>query len=79
MQRNFVIDWSLMKDTIWLYIVVQNARLGFLYHSFNDSHHRTVCQWSIGFSQIDAFPVWRAWALALVQMEHYAQARVKLK
>ncbi|KAH7298964.1 hypothetical protein KP509_25G067100 [Ceratopteris richardii] len=29
--------------------------------------------------KIDAFPVWRAWAHAFVQMEHYAQARVKLK
>ncbi|MCO5594323.1 hypothetical protein L7F22_048353 [Adiantum nelumboides] len=29
--------------------------------------------------KVNAFPVWRAWAHALVQMEHYAQARVKLK
>lgn len=29
--------------------------------------------------KIDAFPVWKTWAHALVQMEHYAQARVKLK
>ncbi|PKA58911.1 hypothetical protein AXF42_Ash001004 [Apostasia shenzhenica] len=29
--------------------------------------------------RIDAFPVWNAWGHALLQMEHYAQARVKFK
>ncbi|KAL5729310.1 hypothetical protein ACHQM5_002282 [Ranunculus cassubicifolius] len=29
--------------------------------------------------KIDAFPVWNAWGLALIRMEHYAQARVKFK
>ncbi|KAG8044887.1 hypothetical protein GUJ93_ZPchr0008g11794, partial [Zizania palustris] len=29
--------------------------------------------------KIDAFPVWVAWGHALVQMEHYSQARVKFK
>ncbi|KAJ3671098.1 hypothetical protein LUZ60_008524 [Juncus effusus] len=29
--------------------------------------------------KIDAFPVWKAWGLALIRMEHYAQARVKFK
>ncbi|KAI3812488.1 hypothetical protein L1987_17198 [Smallanthus sonchifolius] len=29
--------------------------------------------------KIDAFAVWNAWGLALIRMEHYAQARVKFK
>ncbi|KAL4570212.1 hypothetical protein LXL04_025863 [Taraxacum kok-saghyz] len=29
--------------------------------------------------KIDAFAVWNAWGLALIKMEHYAQARVKFK
>ncbi|EOY29640.1 Zinc finger FYVE domain-containing protein 26 isoform 2 [Theobroma cacao] len=29
--------------------------------------------------KIDVFPVWNAWGLALIRMEHYAQARVKFK
>ncbi|XP_030492459.2 uncharacterized protein LOC115708351 isoform X1 [Cannabis sativa] len=29
--------------------------------------------------KIDIFPVWNAWGLALIRMEHYAQARVKFK
>ncbi|OUZ99912.1 hypothetical protein BVC80_9069g19 [Macleaya cordata] len=29
--------------------------------------------------KIDAFPVWNAWGLALIRMEHYSQARVKFK
>ncbi|KAE8675824.1 Zinc finger FYVE domain-containing protein 26 isoform 2 [Hibiscus syriacus] len=29
--------------------------------------------------KIDVFPVWIAWGRALIQMEHYAQARVKFK
>ncbi|GMI92528.1 hypothetical protein like AT2G25730 [Hibiscus trionum] len=29
--------------------------------------------------KIDAFPAWNAWGRALIQMEHYAQARVKFK
>ncbi|KAI0493860.1 hypothetical protein KFK09_023985 [Dendrobium nobile] len=29
--------------------------------------------------KIDGFPVWNAWGRALIQMEHYAQARIKFK
>lgn len=29
--------------------------------------------------KIDVFPVWNAWGHALIQMEHYTQARVKFK
>ncbi|CAK9164522.1 unnamed protein product [Ilex paraguariensis] len=29
--------------------------------------------------KIEVFPVWNAWGLALIRMEHYAQARVKFK
>ncbi|KAK8942081.1 hypothetical protein KSP40_PGU011520 [Platanthera guangdongensis] len=29
--------------------------------------------------KIDVFPAWNAWGRALIQMEHYAQARVKFK
>lgn len=29
--------------------------------------------------QIDGFPVWNAWGRALIQMENYAQARIKFK
>ncbi|KAK9274384.1 hypothetical protein L1049_019198 [Liquidambar formosana] len=29
--------------------------------------------------KIEAFPVWNSWGLALIRMEHYAQARVKFK
>ncbi|MCL7036661.1 hypothetical protein MKW94_010857 [Papaver nudicaule] len=29
--------------------------------------------------KINAFPVWSAWGLALIKMEHYSQARVKFK
>ncbi|KAK8581989.1 hypothetical protein V6N13_144978 [Hibiscus sabdariffa] len=29
--------------------------------------------------KIDVFPAWNAWGLALIQMEHYTQARVKFK
>ncbi|KAL8521988.1 hypothetical protein ACS0TY_012224 [Phlomoides rotata] len=29
--------------------------------------------------KIEVFPVWNAWGRALIQMEHYAQARVKFK
>ena len=32
-----------------------------------------------GSLEIDAFAVWNAWGLALIRMEHYAQARVKFK
>lgn len=31
------------------------------------------------YFQIDVFPVWKAWGLALLRMERYAQARVKFK
>ncbi|XP_020586811.1 LOW QUALITY PROTEIN: uncharacterized protein LOC110029039 [Phalaenopsis equestris] len=29
--------------------------------------------------KIDGFPVWNAWGRALIQMEHYTQARIKFK